>query len=52
MEVGRSCIIVSYKGRRIMLDCGSHPGKMTKVGRYDVGTYVPMHIWEKERRKK
>eukprot|EP01035_Chromulina_nebulosa_P022286 gene22286-28866_t len=25
-EVGRSCIIVQFKGRNIMLDCGSHPG--------------------------
>lgn len=24
-EVGRSCIIVEYKGRKIMLDCGIHP---------------------------
>ena len=25
-EVGRSCIILEFKGRRIMLDCGIHPG--------------------------
>ncbi|GCC23897.1 hypothetical protein chiPu_0002295 [Chiloscyllium punctatum] len=25
-EVGRSCIIVEFKGRKIMLDCGIHPG--------------------------
>lgn len=25
-EVGRSCIIVSYLGKRVMLDCGIHPG--------------------------
>lgn len=24
-EVGRSCIVVEYGGRRIMLDCGVHP---------------------------
>ncbi|KAL0204901.1 hypothetical protein P9112_000208 [Eukaryota sp. TZLM1-RC] len=26
-EVGRSCIIVSYQGRTVMLDCGIHPGE-------------------------
>ncbi|OAF67402.1 hypothetical protein A3Q56_04876 [Intoshia linei] len=26
-EVGRSCIIVSFKGKKIMLDCGIHPGQ-------------------------
>ena len=25
-EVGRSCIILEFKGRKIMLDCGTHPG--------------------------
>ncbi|KAK5886353.1 hypothetical protein CesoFtcFv8_017393 [Champsocephalus esox] len=25
-EVGRSCIILEFKGREIMLDCGIHPG--------------------------
>ncbi|CAD7705383.1 unnamed protein product, partial [Ostreobium quekettii] len=25
-EVGRSCIIASYKGKTVMLDCGIHPG--------------------------
>lgn len=25
-EVGRSCIILEFKGKRIMLDCGIHPG--------------------------
>ncbi|KAI4804104.1 hypothetical protein KUCAC02_025746 [Chaenocephalus aceratus] len=25
-EVGRSCIILELKGRKIMLDCGIHPG--------------------------
>lgn len=24
-EVGRSCIVVEYKGKKIMLDCGIHP---------------------------
>jgi len=24
-EVGRSCVIVSYKGKRVMFDCGIHP---------------------------
>ena len=24
-EVGRSCIILAYKGKNIMLDCGIHP---------------------------
>lgn len=24
-EVGRSCIIVKFKGKTIMLDCGIHP---------------------------
>jgi cleavage and polyadenylation specificity factor subunit 3 len=26
-EVGRSCIILQYHGRTLMLDCGSHPGR-------------------------
>ena len=26
-EVGRSCIILSFKGRKVMLDCGNHPAK-------------------------
>ena len=26
MEVGRSCIMLEFKGKRIMLDCGIHPG--------------------------
>ncbi|GBG00584.1 cleavage and polyadenylation specificity factor subunit 3, partial [Raphidocelis subcapitata] len=25
-EVGRSCIILEYMGKRVMLDCGIHPG--------------------------
>lgn len=25
-EVGRSCIILEFKGKKIMLDCGIHPG--------------------------
>eukprot|EP00873_Tetraselmis_striata_P009977 jgi/Tetstr1/430241/TSEL_020069.t1 len=25
-EVGRSCIILSYRGKNVMLDCGIHPG--------------------------
>lgn len=25
-EVGRSCIVVKFKGKTIMLDCGVHPG--------------------------
>jgi len=25
-EVGRSCIIIEFKDKRIMLDCGIHPG--------------------------
>lgn len=25
-EVGRSCIIVKYGGKTVMLDCGVHPG--------------------------
>jgi cleavage and polyadenylation specificity factor subunit 3 len=24
-EVGRSCILVEFKGKRILLDCGLHP---------------------------
>ena len=24
-EVGRSCILVEYKGKTILLDCGLHP---------------------------
>jgi len=27
-EVGRSCIILQFKGRNIMLDCGHHPGRV------------------------
>ena len=26
-EVGRSCILFSYKDRNVLLDCGIHPGK-------------------------
>lgn len=26
-EVGRSCIMLKYRGRTIMLDCGTHPGR-------------------------
>ncbi|XP_064634413.1 cleavage and polyadenylation specificity factor subunit 3-like [Lineus longissimus] len=26
-EVGRSCIFIQFKGKKIMLDCGIHPGK-------------------------
>lgn len=26
-EVGRSCILLSYKSRTVMLDCGLHPGR-------------------------
>ncbi|CAD2214862.1 cleavage and polyadenylation specificity factor subunit 3 [Angomonas deanei] len=26
-EVGRSCVIVKYKGKTIMFDCGNHPAK-------------------------
>ena len=25
-EVGRSCILIHFKGKKIMLDCGIHPG--------------------------
>jgi cleavage and polyadenylation specificity factor subunit 3 len=25
-EVGRSCILLSYKGKNVLLDCGIHPG--------------------------
>lgn len=25
-EVGRSCVLVSYKGKKVMFDCGVHPG--------------------------
>mmetsp|Transcript_56 Transcript_56/g.181 ORF Transcript_56/g.181 Transcript_56/m.181 type:complete len:82 (-) Transcript_56:3029-3274(-) len=25
-EVGRSCVIVTYKHKRVMFDCGIHPG--------------------------
>lgn len=25
-EVGRSCILLEYKGKKILLDCGIHPG--------------------------
>ncbi|XP_071480756.1 cleavage and polyadenylation specificity factor subunit 3-like [Diadema antillarum] len=26
-EVGRSCIMLEFKGKKIMLDCGIHPGR-------------------------
>lgn len=26
-EVGRSCVLLQFKGRTIMFDCGTHPGK-------------------------
>ena len=25
-EVGRSCHLLTYKGKRVLLDCGIHPG--------------------------
>lgn len=25
-EVGRSCILLAYKGKKVLLDCGIHPG--------------------------
>lgn len=25
-EVGRSCLVIEFKGRKILLDCGIHPG--------------------------
>ena len=25
-EVGRSCILLQFKGKNILLDCGLHPG--------------------------
>ena len=25
-EVGRSCILIEFKGKKVMLDCGLHPG--------------------------
>jgi len=26
-EVGRSCLYMEFKGRKIMLDCGLHPAR-------------------------
>ena len=26
-EVGRSCLLVEFKGRTLLLDCGVHPGR-------------------------
>ena len=26
-EVGRSCILLQYKSRKVLLDCGCHPGR-------------------------
>ena len=26
-EVGRSCIVITFRGKTVMLDCGIHPGK-------------------------
>ena len=26
-EVGRSCILLQFRGRNVMLDCGAHPGR-------------------------
>lgn len=31
-EVGRSCHLLEYKGKRIMLDCGIHPGIVGLAG--------------------
>lgn len=28
-EVGRSCIVIEFKGKKIMLDIGIHPGEFT-----------------------
>lgn len=30
-EVGRSCFHIAYKGRNILLDCGSHSGRNGSV---------------------
>ena len=27
-EVGRSCVVVTFKGKRVMFDCGLHPARM------------------------
>mmetsp|Transcript_16116 Transcript_16116/g.62848 ORF Transcript_16116/g.62848 Transcript_16116/m.62848 type:complete len:687 (+) Transcript_16116:16-2076(+) len=31
-EVGRSCILLEFKEKKIMLDCGIHPGKPGEAG--------------------
>jgi len=31
-EVGRSCIVIAYRGHSVMLDCGIHPGYMEVAG--------------------
>jgi len=30
-EVGRSCMILEYRGKTIMFDCGLHPAKSGKL---------------------
>jgi cleavage and polyadenylation specificity factor subunit 3 len=42
-EVGRSCHIIQYKGKTIMLDAGMHPGKeglasLPYLDEFDLGT--------------
>lgn len=42
-EVGRSCILINYEGKSILLDCGIHPaytgiGSLPFFDRCDPGT--------------
>nr|CDS28250.1 Cleavage and polyadenylation specificity factor [Hymenolepis microstoma] len=30
-EVGRSCILLQFKGKKVLLDCGIHPGQTDKA---------------------
>ena len=31
MEVGRSCVLLQFKGKTVMFDCGIHPAKPGQV---------------------
>ena len=42
-EVGRSCILLEFKGKKVMLDFGIHPGlsgtnALPFIDRVDIGT--------------
>ena len=45
-EVGKSCLLLRYKDRNVLLDCGIHPGKQgfSKLPAFDALTIDPSEI--------